>query len=70
MNSTAVYEYNVRSITSTHFMRSDALVIKHRDSLFPAERETEATIEKELSNQTQEKLRCFFFTEVKYLGHV
>jgi hypothetical protein len=30
-------------------MSSDAMVLKHRDSLYPAEREIEAVIEKELS---------------------
>jgi len=48
VSSTAVYECNVRSITSTPFMSSDAMVLKHRDSLSPVERETEAVIEKEL----------------------
>jgi len=48
INSTAVYEYNVRSITSTPFMSFDAMVLKHRDSLSLVERETEAVIEKEL----------------------
>lgn len=61
VNCTAIYEYNVRSITSTPFMSSDAMVLKQKDNLSPVERETEAVIGKELPIhiKSQVKLICF-----------